>query len=74
MAYLGDNNLHDNLAGLSVEGAWADYGVRVGDPVASDAERHRRRSQRGGDEPFFDRGPGYRMLSGGRASAEVDFG
>jgi hypothetical protein len=29
MAYLGDNNLHDNLAGLSVEGAWANVANNV---------------------------------------------
>jgi len=59
---------------VSVDGAWSDYGVRVGDPDGSDVERERRRAQRSGDEPFFDRGPGYRLLSGGRSSAEVDFG
>jgi N-methylhydantoinase B len=45
----------------------------VGDPSASESERERRRVQRPGGEPFFDRGPGYRVLSGGRDSAEVDF-
>jgi N-methylhydantoinase B len=58
---------------VSVGGAWADYGVRVGDPAASDSEREHRRSTRSGAEPFFDRGQGYRLLSGGRTSAEVDF-
>jgi N-methylhydantoinase B len=58
---------------VSVDGAWADYGVSVGDPVGTESERERRRSERGADEPFFDRGPGYRSLSGGRTCAEVDF-
>jgi N-methylhydantoinase B len=31
------------------------------------------RSRRSEREPFFDRGPGYAILSGGAASAEVDW-
>ena len=62
---------------VSVDGAWADYGVRVVDGLldeaSSDAERARRRADRSGEEPFFDRGPGYVQLSGGRKYAEVDF-
>ena len=62
---------------VSVEGAWADYAVAVRDGVvdeaASEAERSRRRDARTGDEPFFDRGPGYATLAGGRTYAEVDF-
>ncbi len=61
---------------VSPQGAWADYGVRmVGsevDGAASDRERERRRAAREPDEPFFDRGPGYAVLSGGRRYAEVD--
>jgi N-methylhydantoinase B len=61
---------------VSVAGARDDYGVvLVGDRVdetASDALRAALRSRRTGDEPFFDRGPGYARLSGGRAYAEVD--
>jgi N-methylhydantoinase B len=61
---------------VSVAGAWDDYGVRVTDDgldgPASDAQRARRRSARTGREPFFDRGPGYAELSGGRLFAEVD--
>jgi N-methylhydantoinase B len=30
------------------------------------------RAARTGDEPFFDRGPGYARLSGGRAFADLD--
>ncbi len=62
---------------VSVEGAWADYGVRVADGTvdqpASDQERASRRAARPADQPFFDRGPGYPVLSGGRTYAEVDF-
>ena len=65
---------------VSFEGALADYGVLASGPIddpvidvaGSDAERARRRAARTGDEPFFDRGPGYARLSGGRTHAEVD--
>jgi N-methylhydantoinase B len=30
------------------------------------------RAARTGDEPFFDRGPGYALLSGGAAFNEFD--
>jgi N-methylhydantoinase B len=62
---------------VSVAGAWSDYAVRITpgglDHRASDDERVRRRSLRLAREPFFDRGPGYPRLSGGRTSADVDF-
>ncbi|MBO0866959.1 MAG: hydantoinase B/oxoprolinase family protein [Micromonosporaceae bacterium] len=61
---------------VSVAGARDDYGVVLRedtvDSAASDELRARRRSERTGAEPFFDRGPGYRLLSGGRAMADVD--
>jgi len=61
---------------VSVAGAREDYGVVMdGDRVdvaASDALRAEMRAQRTGKEPFFDRGPGYAKLSGGRPYAEVD--
>jgi N-methylhydantoinase B len=73
---------------VSVDGAVRDYGVVVGagrdsdgfpvvDEAASAALRERLRveraeRQRADGEPFFDRGPGYRLLSGGRAFADVD--
>ena len=61
---------------VSVEGAWADYAVRVVDGAvdrtASDVERARRRAQRPAIEPFFDRGPGFSALAGGATYAEVD--
>jgi len=43
---------------------------RVDEP-ASDALRAGRRAARTGDEPFFDRGPGYAMLAG-QPSADID--
>jgi N-methylhydantoinase B len=55
-----------------------EYGVVIaGDPPlvdqpATTALRARLRSERG-DVPFFDRGPGYMRLSGGRTHAEVDW-
>ncbi|HLT11400.1 MAG TPA: hydantoinase B/oxoprolinase family protein [Micromonosporaceae bacterium] len=64
---------------VSAQGAFDDYGVVLKpgpelavDEPASDEERKRRRAARTGDEPFFDRGPGYARLSGGRPYAEVD--
>ena len=42
------------------------------DEAASEALRATLRSRRTGEEPFFDRGPGYARLSGGRPYAEVD--
>lgn len=67
---------------VSTDAALADYGVVLTgsvetddlsfDAAATDAERNRRRAERG-DEPFFDRGPGYAQLSGGKAAAEVDW-
>ena len=70
---------------VSPEGARDDYGVLldvtttgpVVDLAGSDALRDRFRDERqqrmaAGEEPFFDRGPGYARLSGGAASADVD--
>jgi N-methylhydantoinase B len=67
---------------VSATGARDDYGVvivdgpRVDQP-ASDELRTAMRAERAGeqatsDEPFFDRGPGYRLLSGGRPYADLD--
>ncbi len=66
---------------VSVDGAARDYGVvvtgeaddAVVDEPASDALRARLRSARTGDEPFFDRGPGYARLAGGATAAPVDW-
>lgn len=62
---------------VSVEGARRDYGVVVDDDgdadlTATDALRGEMRAARTGDEPFFDRGPGYATLSGGAAFNEFD--
>jgi len=62
---------------VSVAGARADYGVIVTDGpsvdvAASDALRAGVRAERAGDAPFFDRGPGYPVLAGGRLAADVD--
>ena len=65
---------------VSVDGARDDYGVVVivnGPTASADAEateelRRELRGRRTGDEPFFDRGPGYARLSGGAAHADVD--
>jgi N-methylhydantoinase B len=65
---------------VSVRGAREDYGVVlayegavvVADLAATAVLRDEVRASRTGDEPFFDRGPGYARLSGGRAFAEVD--
>jgi N-methylhydantoinase B len=66
---------------VSREGAAAGYGVVItgpaDDPVtdlaATAALRAARRARRPARQPFFDRGPGYRQLSGGREAAEVDW-
>ena len=66
---------------VSVAGAAADYGVVVTggadepvvDVAGSDARRAEGRASRSGNEPFFDRGPGYARLSGGAAAAAVDW-
>ncbi|WP_166355073.1 hydantoinase B/oxoprolinase family protein [Phytoactinopolyspora limicola] len=66
---------------VSFGGARSDYGVvasgtcddPVLDPAASDELRAERRAGRAGDEPFFDRGPGYSRLSGGAPAAGVDW-
>ena len=55
-----------------------DYGVVVkddgtADEAATEALRQEIRSARTGEEPFFDRGPGYARLSGGDAAAQVDW-
>ncbi len=62
---------------VSVEGARRDYGVVIAadgdaDLAATEALREEMRSARTGDEPFFDRGPGYATLSGGAAFNEFD--
>jgi N-methylhydantoinase B len=73
---------------VSPRGAADDYGVVVTDDrdvhgfpavdeAASDALRAQLRAERDARQaaegtPFFDRGPGYARLSGGRAYAEVD--
>ena len=65
---------------VSVEGAYADYGVVLTlqarratvDHEATTDRRDELRSRRTGDEPFFDRGPGYARLSGGVAFPDVD--
>ena len=60
---------------VTLEAARDDYGVVLGDDFGVDAEataerRKELRAQRG-FAPFFDRGPGYRQLSG-RDFADVD--
>ena len=66
---------------ISFSGARNDYGVvasgskdfPVIDEVASIELRANLRLTKTGVEPFFDRGPGYAQLSGGKLYAEVDF-
>jgi N-methylhydantoinase B len=42
------------------------------DEDATEALRQEMRSARTGEEPFFDRGPGYATLSGGATFNEFD--
>jgi len=66
---------------VSRAAARTDYGVMITgsgestrvDAIATGQLRQERRAAAGTGEPFFDRGPGYVRLSGGRTSAEVDF-
>ncbi len=66
---------------VSRAAAAADYGVVItgppdepaADETATRALRERRRAERPPGQPFFDRGPGYARLSGGRAAAELDW-
>jgi N-methylhydantoinase B len=66
---------------VTFDGARRDYGVvatgTTDDPVvdvdASEQLRAHLRSERSGDQPFFDRGPGYAALAQGRTAAEVDW-
>jgi N-methylhydantoinase B len=66
---------------VSREAAAVDYGVVLAgpadDPVvdgeATGRLRGDLRASRPDARPFFDRGPGYGVLSGGRAAAEVDW-
>jgi N-methylhydantoinase B len=65
---------------VSRAGAAADYGVIITGPDDSPAAdmdqtvllRTKMRAGRSGEQPFFDRGPGYARLAGA-ASAEVDW-
>jgi N-methylhydantoinase B len=56
---------------VSQAGARDDYGVVPGDEEATRELRERLRAERG-PAPFFDRGPGFRELSGGLTRAELD--
>ena len=66
---------------VSFEGGRRDYGVVATgtkdeptiDVEASDRLRVQLRGARPGQEPFFDRGPGYARLAEGRPSADVDW-
>ena len=65
---------------VSATAARSDYGVVITgevdalrvDNAATDRVRAELREQRAADQPFFDRGPGYARLSGGKPSADVD--
>jgi N-methylhydantoinase B len=62
---------------VSLAGARRDYGVVVRDDGTADddattALRASMRAERPEVEPFFDRGPGYALLSGGAAYNEFD--
>jgi N-methylhydantoinase B len=66
---------------VSVSAARADYGVvliETGADLEVDVDETQAlrvdlRSARAGDQPFFDRGPGYERLSGGATSSEFDW-
>ncbi len=62
---------------VSLAAAATDYGVVLTGPepdgAATSRLRETMRAARPGPWPFFDRGPGYARLAGGRRSAEVDW-
>ncbi len=62
---------------VSRDAAREAYGVVLdGDEVdaaATAARRDELRAARPADRPFFDRGPGYARLAGGRTAADVDW-
>jgi len=65
---------------VSLQGAERDYGVVVRGtpekPELDEAASQRLRKQRqddAGEQPFFDRGPGYATLAEGADAAEVDW-
>jgi N-methylhydantoinase B len=65
---------------VSREAAASSYGVVLAgdsdEPVVDEPASAALRSELSagrGEEPFFDRGPGYARLSGGRPHAEVDW-
>jgi N-methylhydantoinase B len=70
---------------VSRAAAASDYGVVLtwpgddpgGEPIVDEAAtrglRDSRRGARPAEQPFFDRGPGYRVLAGGATSASVDW-
>jgi N-methylhydantoinase B len=68
-------------AKVSRVSAAADYGVVIGgpaeDPVADVsatlARREQRRAERPASRPFFDRGPGYALLSGAARVPDCDW-
>ncbi len=68
-------------AKVSPAAAAADYGVVLTGPTdgksvddaATRALRDRLRAARPEPQAFFDRGPGYARLSGGRSTAGVDW-
>lgn len=58
---------------VSIAGALGDYGVVLDDGrVDEQGTAELRARLRPANGPFFDRGPGYPKLSGGRSHAEVD--
>jgi N-methylhydantoinase B len=65
---------------VSPAAAERDYGVILAgeletlriDAAATERLRRQLRAARTGDEPFFDRGPGYPRLSGGAPASEYD--
>ncbi|MCU1537608.1 MAG: 5-oxoprolinase (ATP-hydrolyzing) [Humibacillus sp.] len=63
----------DDTASAADDALGADPGAPVIDVAASDALRSELRAQRPDAQPFFDRGPGYAILAGGRTAADVDW-
>jgi N-methylhydantoinase B len=58
---------------VSIAGALGDYGVVLdGDRIDEQGTAELRATLRPPADRFFDRGPGFAKLSGGRSQADVD--
>ena len=65
------DKLHFGCGNRRVKG-WLNVDVAGSDALRARLRADRSKRADAGEEPFFDRGPGYARLSGGAAFADVD--